>query len=479
MAALARARQRAKRGMFLVEGPQGMREALLRHARKPLLDAVYVTEDFLAGSPEFEGLLEDLLAAPTPEGRRVFVRLVTAEVLAAMSDAQSPQGILGVAQIAAALGSDPLGEHSAADSAPDSADPGHDAAPRLLAALARVQDPGNAGTLVRAADAAGAQAVIASAGSVDLFNPKTVRSTAGSLFHVGLTSGADLSETAARAKAAGLQVLAAHGRGSLDLDDLADAAARDRASQAPLREGVDLRRPTLWLFGNEAQGLSPAELELADAAVAVPLYGAAESLNVGTAATVCLYASARAQRPAPTGQEEDAQDRPADALKAQEPTAQAPADQDQTAQAPKATVVGAAILDSLERPRRLLVAQRSYPEALAGLWEFPGGKAEPGETLAGALEREIREELGCGVVLGEQLPAPQPQGWPLSSDLRLQLFTGQIHDGAAQAGADHRQLRWMSREDPEELLGLPWIPADLPILRALLEHLGIRQPEHP
>ena len=138
------------------------------------------------------------------------------------------------------------------------------------------------------------------------------------------------------------------------------------------------------------------------------------------------------------------------------------------------TVVGAAILDSLEQPTALLVAQRSYPEALAGLWEFPGGKAEPGETLSEALEREIREELGCGVLLGQRLPAPHPAGWPLNSRLSLELFLAEISSGTPQAGADHRRLRWMQLSGSQrhrELEDLPWIPADRPILRALLEHL--------
>lgn len=282
VAALARPRQRAKRGLFLVEGPQALREALAAHAQSPILDALYVTEAALERDPALAGAVGAAAGSPAPvEGRRVFARLVSEEVLAAMSDALTPQGVLAVAHAASVLRADPWGREQA---------------PRLVAAMVRVQDPGNAGTLIRAADAAGADAVFASSGSVDVLGPKAVRSTAGSLFHLPVSVDLHLKEAVREARESGLQVLAADGHGDVDLDDLSDAAAR--ADGPPPAEGVDLRRPTLWLFGNEARGLTGAEKSLADARVAVPVYGRAESLNVGTAATVCLYASARAQRTA-------------------------------------------------------------------------------------------------------------------------------------------------------------------------------------
>ena len=273
VAGLAGRSVRAKRGLFLAEGPQNAREALARHLEDPCVDAVYVTEDALAQHPDITALLERVAAE-----RSVFVRLVTREVLAAMSDAVSPQGVVVVCRtrtvdVAGIFGT----------------------APRLVAVLARVQDPGNAGTLLRAADAAGADAVVLSAGSVDVHNPKAVRSTAGSLFHLPVAVGADLPALVAAARGAGCGVLAADGRGDLDLDRLQDASAARAAGMGDGAE-YDLARPTVWLFGNEAQGLSEVELALADHRVAVPVYGRAESLNVGTAATVCLYASARAQR---------------------------------------------------------------------------------------------------------------------------------------------------------------------------------------
>jgi len=155
------------------------------------------------------------------------------------------------------------------------------AAARLVAVLAHVRDPGNAGTVIRAADAAGADAVVLTDASVDPYNGKCVRASAGSLFHLPVSTGVQVAEAAQALRAAGLRVVAADGSGE-DLDDV-DAAG-------------GLAGPTAWIFGNEAWGLPPETLALADAVVRVPIHGAAESLNLASAAAVCLYASARAQR---------------------------------------------------------------------------------------------------------------------------------------------------------------------------------------
>ncbi len=153
--------------------------------------------------------------------------------------------------------------------------------PRLIAILEEVRDPGNAGTIIRAADAAGADAVILTGRSVDLYNPKVVRATTGSLFHLPVAIMPELDAVLERVKAAGLQVLAADVKG----DDL----LAERTSGG-------LAWPTAWLFGNEARGLQDEHLALADRAVVVPIYGQAESMNLATAASVCLYESAFAQR---------------------------------------------------------------------------------------------------------------------------------------------------------------------------------------
>jgi TrmH family RNA methyltransferase len=157
-----------------------------------------------------------------------------------------------------------------------------EASPRLAVVLAEIQDPGNAGTVLRTADAAGAAGVVFTDGSVDPYNGKCVRASAGSLFHPAVVRGSGPTAAMDAFRRAGLQVLAADGAGEADLDDLADAGA--------------LARPTVWVFGNEARGL-PSELSgHADARVRIPIHGRAESLNLAAAAAVCLYASARALR---------------------------------------------------------------------------------------------------------------------------------------------------------------------------------------
>lgn len=253
---------RSRTGRFVVEGPQAVRE-LVRYAPERARD-VYLSPVALERHPE-------VAAEATAAGLRVHVG--TAEVLDAMSP--DGQGMVAVADLLDARLDDVVA-----------------AAPSLVAVLAHVRDPGNAGTVIRAADAAGADAVVLTAASVDHHNPKTVRSTAGSLFHLPVVRGGEPAELVPRLQAAGLTVLAADGAGEWDLDDLLDAAgAADRPAGMP-----DLARPTAWLFGNEAWGLPPADRDLADAVVRVPIHGRAESLNLAAAATVCLYASARAQR---------------------------------------------------------------------------------------------------------------------------------------------------------------------------------------
>ena len=153
---------------------------------------------------------------------------------------------------------------------------------RLGVLLAEINDPGNAGTVLRTADAAGAKAVLFGTGSVDPFNGKCVRAAAGSHFHLDVVRDAAVTSAVDTARAAGLRVLAASGSGEADLDEEADSGR--------------LGAPTLWVFGNEARGLSAELAGRCDARVRVPIHGRAESLNLAAAAAVCLYASARAQR---------------------------------------------------------------------------------------------------------------------------------------------------------------------------------------
>ncbi len=260
--ALAGRSVRQRTGRYLVEGPQSVREAI-RFAAGQVRE-VYLTP---AAAERYAEIVVDAQGAGLP------VRLGTAEVLAAMS--ADAQGVVAVLERRLASLDEVLA-----------------AGPRLVAVLANVRDPGNAGTVIRAADAAGADAVVLAGESVDPLNPKAVRSTAGSLFHLPVVAGVALAPAIAAVRAAGLRVLAADGGGEQDLDDLQDAVAGD----GPVVDAPDLRTPTAWLFGNEAWGLRPEDRALADAAVRVPIRGRAESLNLATAATVCLYASSRAQR---------------------------------------------------------------------------------------------------------------------------------------------------------------------------------------
>jgi TrmH family RNA methyltransferase len=159
--------------------------------------------------------------------------------------------------------------------------------PKLVTVLAQVRDPGNAGTVIRCADAAGAEAVVLTDASVDVYNPKCVRASAGSLFHLPVTVDVQAAAGVDALRSAGLTVLAADGAGTIDLTEAAERGL--------------LARPTAWIFGNEAWGLPAETRALADEVVRVPVYGRAESLNLATAAAVCLYASATAQRKAAGG----------------------------------------------------------------------------------------------------------------------------------------------------------------------------------
>ena len=141
-------------------------------------------------------------------------------------------------------------------------------------------------------------------------------------------------------------------------------------------------------------------------------------------------------------------------------------------------VVGAAVVDSLVAPTRMLVAQRSEPQTVAGMWEFPGGKVEPGESCEQALVRELKEELGVQARLGAEVPGAYPQGWRLA----MRVFFAEILSGTPDTLEDHSALRWMplppagegilEATEAAEILALPWIPADFPIVEALLRQLG-------
>ncbi|MTE18274.1 RNA methyltransferase [Streptomyces sp. TRM43335] len=256
---LARRNTRGKERRFLAEGPQAVREAVgHRGADGPTLTELFTT-------PEAAERHADIVAAARDAGARV--RTATDEVIAELSQTVTPQGLVGVCRFL-----DLPFERILA------------ARPRLVAVLAHVRDPGNAGTVLRCADAAGADAVVLTDASVDLYNPKAVRASVGSIFHLPVAVGVSAERAVAELREAGVRVLAADGAGERDLDAELDAGR--------------MGDPTAWVFGNEAWGLPEETRALADAVVRVPIHGRAESLNLATAAAVCLYASARAQRAA-------------------------------------------------------------------------------------------------------------------------------------------------------------------------------------
>lgn len=268
VAGLARRHTRDKYDRFLVEGPRGVGEAV-RHAAAHIHD-LYLT-------PEAADRHADILARA--RAADLYTHTVTPRVMSAMS--ADAQGILAVVATTALAAGPQEGDAGAgAEERPGADLAEHLAGARLVAVLAEAQDPGNAGTIIRTADAAGADAVVLVRGSVDATNPKVVRSTAGSLFHLPVLTGAGLEEVLEALDGAGLAVLAADGSGPVNLFDADELLAQ----------------PCAWLFGNEARGLAPEALERAEAVVSVPVLGAAESLNVAAAAAVCLYASVRAQR---------------------------------------------------------------------------------------------------------------------------------------------------------------------------------------
>ena len=193
--------------------------------------------------------------------------LVDDPALTSLSDSVTPAGVVAVCRFLDVPVSSLVG-------------PGAAGRPQLVVICADVRDPGNAGTVLRTADAAGAEGVILAGHSVDAYNPKTVRASVGSLFHLPVAVDADAGAAVRAARAAGLAVLAADGSGEVDLDDADEL----------------LRAPTAWLFGNEAWGLPEELAATADHRIRIPIHGRAESLNLSTAAALCLYASARAQR---------------------------------------------------------------------------------------------------------------------------------------------------------------------------------------
>jgi TrmH family RNA methyltransferase len=247
VAAAARLKKRGLRersGSFLVEGAQATAEALAVGAVETLFHV-----------PGASGRVPSVVAGASGAG--VPVVEVAEPVMAHLTSTVTPQGIVAVARFV---------------------DVGLDALPEDLAmipVLCSVRDPGNAGTILRSADASGSSAVMFSAASVDVYNSKTVRASAGSLFHLPVVRDVAVEEAVAALRGRGAQVLAAAADGESTMYD------------------VDLTGPTAVLFGNEAWGLEPDLRGLADRTVRVPIAGRSESLNLAAAAALILFEAAR------------------------------------------------------------------------------------------------------------------------------------------------------------------------------------------
>lgn len=239
VSALYRGKERQHRGLDIIEGPQAVREALSM-ARERVTD-VYLREDWI---PEFDHLLEG-----------IWNHIVPGAIMDEIS--ADAQGIIAVLK------------------RPDAVDiPARLADSTLAVLAAEMQDPGNAGTLIRSADGAGADLVMFGTGSVDITSPKVVRAAAGSTFHVPLASRVNVLDVISQAQEAGMTVRAADGRGATSLTD------------------IDSARRCLWVIGNEARGLTDEIRHACDEIVAIPIKGRAESLNASIAAALCLYSSA-------------------------------------------------------------------------------------------------------------------------------------------------------------------------------------------
>jgi len=242
---LSRRSVRTERRLFLADGPKAVEGAL---GVPGCVQEVFATS---IGAEEYAELLAD-----------VTVTLVDDRAMSGLSDSVTPAGVVALCRFLDV----PLGELGGS----------------LVAICADVRDPGNAGTVIRCADAAGADGVILAGDSVDLYNAKTIRASVGSAFHLPVAVERDPLAAVRAARSAGLTVVAADMDGEVDLFDADELLAK----------------PTAWLFGNEAWGLPPALAAEADDVVSIPIFGRAESLNLSTAAALCLYASARAHRAA-------------------------------------------------------------------------------------------------------------------------------------------------------------------------------------
>ena len=254
VAALAGRSARSKQGKILVEGPQAVRE--LVRCRSSFVEDVYYTSAAAQTHPDVIDDAERLCR---------WVHEVSDEVAQAIS--RDSQGICAVARAEAIETA--LPEIQSGDT---------------LVVIAQGRDPGNVGTIMRTADAMGARAIVSVKGSVDSSSPKVIRSSAGSVFHLPIVPAASFGEACQTLRGMNAAILGTSGaQGAYSLTSLMSYAAWERRGW--------LAQTHAWVFGNEAQGMSDEEMAACDALVMIPMSGQAESLNVASAAAMCLFAS--------------------------------------------------------------------------------------------------------------------------------------------------------------------------------------------
>lgn len=248
-AKLHRASERRKSKAFIVEGENSVEAAVATGAATD----VFVTEK---AAERFEPIVR------MAGHMNVYVHAISDKAAKHLSDTTATTGIFAVCEpVLWTTGKALAGR------------------PNLVSVPVLTNDPGNAGTLIRVADAMGADAVIFAGETVDPLSSKVVRSSAGSIFHLPVARDTNIKDVLGQLRSKGLQILATAADGEVNLDEAEELLAQ----------------PTAWLFGNEAHGLGQELLELADHRVRIPIRGRAESLNLATAASICLYESAKVQ----------------------------------------------------------------------------------------------------------------------------------------------------------------------------------------
>jgi TrmH family RNA methyltransferase len=248
---LQQRRHRVERGAFVVEGPQAVREAVQSHVLREL----FATTTSLVTHA-------DIIAQARVAGAPVVE--VSDPVMAVLCETENPQGVVGVCDLVTIAVDEVVARAMRVPS------------PRVVI-LDRVADPGNAGTIIRTAAALGVQGIVLTRGSVDPHNGKCVRASAGAIFHVPIAADVEPASVYERMRISDFLIAATDADGSVTLSSDAMVPAETR--------------PFAWVFGNEAQGVDAWWQERADYRIRIPMAGHVESLNIASAAAICMYAS--------------------------------------------------------------------------------------------------------------------------------------------------------------------------------------------